>query len=483
MQNSLISPADAATELLTRRQARQSLQAFTEYTTLNWKAGRIHREICEQLDRVVRKDIKRLIIACPPQHGKSTVASKRLAAFVLGKTPTTDVISASATSGLAEEFGRDTRNCIASSEYRSLFPDTVLAEDSQAKGRWNTSHGGGYYAIGVGGALMGRGAELGLIDDPFSTWEEGQSQLVRNKVWDWYQGTFYNRIRPGGAIVVIEHRMAEDDLIGRLIEQQKAGGLDQWTIVEIPADLNNPPWVERYNRDELLLLKSAQGPRKWAALYMQNPTPEEGTFFKREWFNLVDPKKVSGHAYTTGDFAVTEGDGDFTELGTHKYSGDRLTLGIAGWRGQTSADVWIEHLIEQFATYKPLCFFGESGPIRRSIEPFLRRRMSERRKYCRLEWLVRSHDKATMARPLQAMAASGKVDIADTEYGHHLLSQLLQFPAGRLDDAVDMAGLMGMARGGGEDGAHPAIVPLALVKTEKRDGWDDEKEESNWKTA
>jgi hypothetical protein len=227
-----------------RRLARQGLQNFTEFTTPKWVAGKIHRVICEQCDRVLRKEIDRLLISCPPQHGKSTTASKRLPALALGYDASLDVISASATSTLAEEFGREVRNCIASSEYRTLFPATTLAEDSQAKGRWNTNLGGGYYAIGVGGALMGRGAHLGLIDDPFATWEDGQSQLMRDKVWEWYTGTFYNRIRPGGAIIVIQHRMAEDDLAGRLIEQQNHGG-DKWTIVELPALLVDPPWPER----------------------------------------------------------------------------------------------------------------------------------------------------------------------------------------------------------------------------------------------
>jgi hypothetical protein len=472
---------EAAKELLSRRRARQTLQQFTEYTTPNWLPGKIHRVICAQADRVLRKEIDRLLIMCPPQHGKSTAASKRLPALALGHDPSLDVISASATSTLAEEFGRDVRNCIASSEYRTLFPDTNLAEDSQAKGRWNTNQGGGYYAIGVGGALMGRGGHLGLIDDPFATWEDGQSQLMRDKVWDWYTGTFYNRIRPGGAIIVIQHRMAEDDLAGRLIERQKSGG-DQWTIVELPALLDDPPWVERYDRAALERLKANSDPRKWASLYMQNPSPDEGTYFKREWFEFVDPKKVTGHKYSSGDFAVTEDGGDSTELGTHCYSGDVLTLAIDGWTGKTTADVWIERLIDQFATHKPLCFFGESGPIRRSIEPFLRRRMTERRSYCRMEWLARPHDKPTMARPLQAMASMGKVRVADTEYGHHLLAQLLKFPGGGLD-ATDMAGLMGLAIGGGEDGAHPAISKPTPPVAVKRDGYDKEVETDSWRVA
>ena len=463
-----------------RLQARRSLQSFTEYTTPNWRAGKIHRAICEQFDRVFRGEIDRLMLLCPPQHGKSSVGSKRAPAYVLGHKPTTDVISASATAQLAEEFGRETRNCIASSEYRALFPATTLAEDSQAKGRWNTTQGGGYYAVGMGGALMGRGGELGIIDDPFATWEDAQSQLSRDKAWDWYTGTFYNRIRPGGSIIVIQHRMHEDDLAGRLIDQQRAGGPDKWEIVELPALLDDPPWVERYDRKALERIKNISGPRKWSALYLQNPTPDEGTFFRREWFEFFDPAKIEkGHAYTTGDFAVTEGDGDFTELGTHRYLNDTLYLAVDGWRGQTSADVWIERLVDQFERHKPLCFFGESGQIRRSVEPFLRRRMLDRKQYARLEWLVRGHDKPTMARPLQAMAAMGRVKIADTEYGHHVLNQFLQFPAGSKDDAVDMAALMGMAI----DQAHPALLNKPQAQQKPVDGYDRVRDEESWRAA
>jgi hypothetical protein len=479
MRNSPVSPQAAAQELLKRRAARQNLLQFTEHTTQRWKPGKIHRAICEQLDRVVRKEVDRLLLLCPPQHGKSRITSERFPAYLLGLNPETEVVSASATAQLAERFGREVRNCISSQEYALLFPGTQLAEDSQAKGLWRTKQGGGYYAVGIGGALMGRGGELGIIDDPFATWDDAQSQLQRDKAWDWYTGTFYNRIRPGAPIIVIQHRMHEDDLVGRLLAQQQTGG-DKWEVVELPATLEDPPWPERYDRKALERIRDISGPRKWSALYMQRPSPDEGTFFKREWFELFDPAKApKGHKYATGDFAVTDGGGDFTELATHSYTGDTLYLGVDGWFGQTTADVWIERLIDQFATHSPMCFFGETGPIRRAVEPFLKRRMGERRKFCRLEWLTRGVDKATAARPLQAMAAAGKIKIADTEYGHHLLAQLLQFPAGKHDDAVDMAALMGMAI----DMAHPAMVAATAQVRAARDGWGEDKEEGSWKVA
>lgn len=462
--------------------AQQKLLPFTERTTLNWRAGKIHREICDQLDRVVAGEIDRLMLLCPPQHGKSTITSCRFPAYVLGRDPREDVIAASASAELAEGFGREVRNCVASHEYRQLFPETELAEDSQAKGRWNTKQGGRYIAVGIGGDLFGKGG-MAIVDDPFGSWADAQSELQRNKVWDWYRGTLYNRVRPNKPIIVIQHRMHEDDLAGRLIEQMRAGK-DQWEIINLPALVDDPPWVERYDSKALARIRDNTDPRQWSALYLQNPTPDDGTFFLREWFEFFDPKKVPAcHKYTTGDFAVTDGDGDYTELATHGYTGDALYLAIDGWRGQTTADIWIDRLIDQVARHKPLCFYGESGPIRRSIEPFLTRRMRERATFCRMEWLVRGHDKPTMARPLQAIASARKVKIADTEYGHHLLAQLLQFPAGKYDDAVDMAALIGLAI----DQAAPGLIKQAPIAPPK-DRWDwkvvnEDDDGENWKTA
>jgi hypothetical protein len=448
-----IDKAKAAKELLNRRAARNSLLEFVQYTTPRWKPGKIHYRICEQLERINRREIDRLMLLCPPQHGKSTIISKRFPAYFLATDPTKDVIQVSASVQLAEEFGAEVRNCVRSEEFLRLYPDVRLSEDSQARGRWSTNKGGSYFAVGIGGQLYGRGGAA-IIDDPFGTWADAQSQLERDKVWNWYTGTLVNRIRPGEPIAVIQHRVAEDDLVGRLLAQQVTGG-DKWTVVELPADVDDPPWPERYDREALIRMRDNMDKRQWQALYMQNPTPDDGTFFTREMFELFDPRKVPRcHTYMSGDFAVTEGDGDFTDIGTHGYSDGTLYLGLDGWTGQTTADVWIDQLLDQARDHKPFAFFGESGPIRRAVEPFLTRRMQERKIYVRCEWLTRGHDKPTEARPLQAMAGLRKVKIADTEYGYKLLTQLLKFPAGSRDDAVDMAALMAKAI----DVAHPAIV-------------------------
>jgi hypothetical protein len=432
----------------------------------------MHKIICAQLDRVVRGEIDRLMLLCAPQHGKSTVASKRFPAFLLGNSPIYDIISASATSALAEEFGREVRDCVGSTAYGNVFPGTTLSEDSTAKGRWNTQQGGGYYAIGFGGSIFGRGGNLGIIDDPFASWSDAQSPTEREKVWNWYQGSFYNRIRPGGPIIVIQHRLHEEDLAGRLIAKMKEGGkADKWEIIELPALLEDPPWPERYDRAALERLKENSSPLQWASMYMQNPMPEEGTFFKREWFWRFDPRLMGrAHKYTSADFAVTAEGGDDTDIGTHGYMDGKLYLACDGWFGKTAADKWIEALIDQFQAHKPLCFFGESGQIRRAVEPFLLRRMTERKVSCRMEWLHRPHDKATMARGLQAMASMGKVGIANGEYGERVLRALLMFSGtgeSKGDDPVDMAALMGMAI----DQAHPSLTHQPREPEKPKDGY------------
>lgn len=432
------------------------------------------------------------MLLCPPQHGKSTVASKRFPAYLLGQNPGLDIISASATSALSEEFGGEVRNCVRSPEYGKLF-SVELSEDTQARGRWKTSENGGYYAVGIGGALFGRGAGLGIIDDPFATWEDAQSETSRNRVWSWYQGTFYNRIRPGGAIVVIQHRMHEDDLVGKLLEAEKQGG-DKWEVVTLKADIDNPPWVERYDSKALMRLKANSGQQQWAALYMQDPTPDEGTFFKREWFKRYVPEQLPKnlHKYISSDHAPAgEDDSDYSCVRVWGIdpAGD-LWL-VDGFRHQETLDKTADRVIGNKAEgvkgliqrHKPFAWFPEDDNNWKSAAGFITRLMREQGVFCRIEPMSpHGSDKPTKAQPFQAMAASGRVWLPVGPDGDDVLDQYLKFPSGRNDDEVDAAAVIGRAI----DMAHPAITP-PTVKETKRDSWarafgDFDDEEATWKT-
>src|SRR5690606_32193154 len=193
----------------------------------------------------------------------------------------------------------------------------------------------------------------------------------------------------------------------------------------------------------------------------------------REWFKTWE-ELPSLRYYGSSDYAVTDGAGDYTVHNVWGIDSDGDVYRVASWKGQTASDEWIERKLDLIAKWKPLCWFGEGGVIQKAVEPMLRRRMRERSVHCRLEWLSSIHDKPTRARSFQAMASMGRVKF---ERGADL-SEFLVSPAGKHDDEVDTASLIGRAI----DQAHPAIVQATRPKRTK-DAWDSIEDERgrNWK--
>ena len=472
---------EAARILLARRAARNKMQDFTELTNSFYVTADFQAQTCAALEAIERGDIDRLMIFMPPRSGKSELASRRFPAWCLGRNPRRQIICASYSTDLAVDFGRDVRNLVGSPEYKVIFPDVELAEDSQAANRWHTNHGGSYIAAGVGASITGRGADLLNIDDPIKDRREADSKLVKDQLWAWFRSTAYTRLMPKAAIVLIQTRWAEDDLAGR-IQNQKG---EKWEVIEFPAINRDGEalWPERYPLHELERTRAVVGEREFSALYQQRPMPEEGTFFKRDWFGWYDPNLTyEVKHYMTSDFAVTADGGDFTSIATHGVDPeDNILLAMDYWTGQTTSDIWIDQICNMILRNKPLAFFGEGGPIRRSIEPFMLKRMRERKAFCRVEWIPSIADKTSRARALQARASMGKVKLPRNAVGEALLAQMLSFPAGMHDDDVDMMTLLGRVI----DEAHPATAGKA-IKKEERDRYelmfaDAGKEESTWR--
>jgi predicted phage terminase large subunit-like protein len=468
----LVAEAQMLTTELRKRQSRTSLLAFTEFLNPAYQRAEHHRLIADKLEAVERGEIDRLMIFMPPRHGKSELASKHFPAWCLGRDAKRQIIAASYNSDLAADFGRSVRNIVAEPEFAQVFPDVSLAADSHAANRMNTNAGGAYVAAGVGTAVTGRGAHIALIDDPFKDREEADSERRRELVWDWYRSTLYTRLMPGGAIVLIQTRWHEDDLAGRLLAKNAA----EWDVLELPAinAAGEALWSDWYPVDVLERIRETVGPREWSALFQQRPQPDEGTFFQRQWFKEWTTKPLL-RLYGTSDYAVTDGGGDYT---VHRVWGIDVAGAIYrvdGWRGQATSDVWIERKLDLIKRYKPLAWFGEGGVIQKAIEPALRRRMKERGIMCRLEWLPSIADKPTRARSFQAMAASGRVYFEE----HADLSEFLSFPAGKHDDEVDTASMIGRAL----DQAHPAIVPPEK-SPRLRDMWaNDPNDNADWRVA
>lgn len=465
-----------------RKDAADNLIAFTEYTFPRYRTAQHHKIIAAQLERVERGEIDRLMLLVPPRHGKSELASIRLPAWFLGRQPHKQFLSVSATEGLASDFGRAVRNTIASPEYRAVF-DTRLAEDSQAKGKWHTSEGGIYYSLGIGGSVLGRGGDSILIDDPYASMADALSELTRKNVWDWYTGTAYNRLMPGGSIVVINHRMHEDDLCGRLLAQQAAGG-DRWEVVELPAinEAGEALWPAAYPLEALNRIRKNSQARFWSALYQQRPAPEEGDYFKSEWLRPYDrqPARETLRIYGGSDYAVTADGGDFTVHAVVGLDPEGRMYLLDLWRGQTASDSWVESLCDLVKEWKPIGWAEEQGQIRSGVGPFLERRLRERKAYVSREQFPTRGDKAVRAQSIRGrMALEGLYVPVKAPWYPELRSELLSFPAGKHDDQVDALGLVGQLLDQMQSGMK--LKPIAPVR---RDRWDkDEDSSASWKTA
>lgn len=300
--------------------ARGSLLSYAIGHTPEYKTPPHIEMLARKLEAVEAGEIKRLAIFMPPRHGKSNLASELFPAWYLGRRPNHQVLFTTYSQELADGFGRKVRNSVASPKHRFAFPESILAEDSQSAKRFNTTRGGVYYAVGAGGAVTGRGADLLLIDDPLKNREEADSRLIRDKLWDWYASTAYTRLMPGGAVVVIQTRWHEDDLAGRLLR-----GSEPWDVLNLPAiaeygdPLNRKVgaalWPEQYDLPALENIRATIGEREFAALYQQRPAPLEGALFRRDWLQRGKAPRSGVRVAMGVDLAISTRDSaDYTAI-------------------------------------------------------------------------------------------------------------------------------------------------------------------------
>ena len=264
---------------------------FINFVEDQWSAfisGSHHQIMADAFEKVAKGELKRLIINMPPRHTKSEFASYLLPAWFLGQYPDKKIIQTAHTAELAVGFGRKVRNLVNSEDFKRIFTSVSLQADSKAAGRWNTNKGGEYFAIGVGGAVTGKGADLLIIDDPHSEQEGASSDInVFNKTYEWYTSGPRQRLQPNGAIVIVMTRWHQRDLTGQILDASiKRGGADEWEVIELPAIMpsGKPLWSEFWKLEELEALRAELPASKWSAQYQQDPTAEEGALVKREWW-------------------------------------------------------------------------------------------------------------------------------------------------------------------------------------------------------
>ncbi len=410
-----------------------------------------------------------------PTHN-STYASVVFPAWYMGRKKRRNVGVATYATDLAKKVGRRIRSIVKQPVYQRVF-DTELKPDQASANEWALTNDNEFMGQGILAGWTGNRLDGLVVDDPVKNREEADSEAIQKKTYDEFTDSLRSRIKPGGFIVLIMTRWNENDLAGQILPEDWDGESGPilcrdgrvWEVLCIPAEaeendvLGRPKgemlWKEWFGLDPNFWTGLRANARTWSALYQQRPSPDDGTFFKREWFKRYALAELPEHLriYGTSDYAVTEDGGDYTVL--RKWGVDsqsNLWLLPGGYRAQETSDRWIEAQIDLIGSGKrPFAWFGEAGVIQKSIEPMLFRRMKERGLPCRMEWLPSIQDKPTRARGAQARAAMGMVFIPEGPEGDRILDEYVKFPAGKNDDEVDNLSLIGRAL----DMVHPAIIP------------------------
>jgi len=426
-------------------------EEFMSFVGEMWSAfihGKHHEIMADAFERVAKGDLKRLIINMPPRHTKSEFASYLLPAWFLGKYPDKKIIQTAHTAELAVGFGRKVRNLVNSPDYKAIFPNVSLQSDSKAAGRWNTSQGGDYFAIGVGGAVTGKGADLLIIDDPHSEQEGASADInVFNRTYEWYTSGPRQRLQPNGAIVVVMTRWHNKDLTGQVVDASiKRGGADQWEVIELPAIMpsGNPLWAEFWKMEELQALKAELPNSKWMAQYQQDPTSEEGALVKRDWWQIWE-----GRSPPQCEFVIQSWDTAFMKNQRADFSAC-TTWGVFYLEDDDGMlapnlillDAYQERLefpelkkmaMEKYKAYTPDAFIVEAKAAGMPLIFELRAMGIPVQEYTP----SRGNDKISRVNAVSDLFASGVVWAPETRWAEETIEQFAGFPNMEHDDLVD----------------------------------------------
>jgi predicted phage terminase large subunit-like protein len=411
--------------------------------------GRHHQIMANAFERVAKGELKRLIINMGPRHTKSEMTSYGLPSWFLGKFPGKKVIQCSHTGDLAVNFGRKVRNLFDDIAYQAIFPGVKLRTDSRAAGRWNTNKNGDYFAVGVGGAVTGKGADLLIIDDPHSE-QEGQSMNpeIFDAAYEWYTSGPRQRLQPDGAIIIVMTRWGKRDLTGRILEAaEMKDGVDQWEVIELPAIMpsGKPCWPEFWPIEQLLALRAELPTSKWMAQYQQDPTSEEGAILKRDWWKRwphKEPPKCN-FIIMSADTAYTKNSRSdysaFTFWGVFEHPDEadgktrNMLVLLNAFKDRMEFPELKKRATKAYQKWRPDSFIVEAKASGLPLIHELRKTGMPVQEFTP----VRGNDKISRANAISDLFASGMVWAPETKWADDVITECAEFPNGSFDDYVD----------------------------------------------
>ena len=475
------TPAQAAAlELLRRDAALSSLEAYraaiapSGLPDFAHPHAAHHRLIAHHLERLARREIRRLMILLPPGSAKSTIANVQWLTYLLARNPREQILAVSHGEELAESFARRKRLVLQSQEWQAVA-GTALADDQQSLHRFATAAGGLHISAGVGSAITGLRASVGLIDDPISGFEVALSPSQLAKIVAWHDTDYRSRLLPDAVELLITTRWARGDLAGVLIDRA-AAGFEDWTILRIPmlADSRDDPlhrahgeplWPEWYN--ERMVAEARRDALRWACLYQQSPLDEVGKWVGHENIRYIDRLPKPMRMMAAVDLALSIGKGDWSVIAVGGIDEPRNLVIADLWRDRVSPDQTAKRLLELCDQYKvqevlvdddnasklfqqvmvETCRAKGRGPLSMRLMP------------------MRGKDKETRAAPLRGLFLSGRVHVMQREdFTPELVAELLRFPdpSGH-DDQVDALGLMARLHAE-RSGPEPIRAPKARTE-------------------
>ena len=429
-----------------RAVCRESFLPFVKEMWPSFIGGRHHKIMADAFERVANGDLKRLIINMPPRHTKSEFASYLFPAWYLGRFPEKKIIQTAHTAELAVGFGRKVRNLVGSSDYQGIFP-TKLSADSKAAGRWNTHKGGDYFAIGVGGAVTGKGADVLIIDDPHSEQEAMQGNPgVYDRVYEWYSSGPRQRLQPGGSIVVVMTRWSKRDLTGQVIANSVAREGDEWEVIELPALLpsGKPLWPEFWKKEELEAIRAEIPVGKWEAQYQQNPTSEEGAIIKRDMWRIWEGEEPPRCEYiiqswdtafeknNRADYSACTTWGVFYKTNDEGFDYANLVL-LDAFKDRMEFPELKKTAYEMYRQWQPDTLIVEKKAAGAPLIYEMRKMGIPMSEYTP----SKGSDKIARVNAISDLFASGLVWCPNKRWAEEVMEELASFPNGDHDDLVD----------------------------------------------